>query len=128
VLTIALTGVLVAGVIGLLAGRLQNRADEPVPGSRSVVTFDVDAYDVLQPVEEAARALWYACNTTIPSHLESLTITAGGNGVATLEPAMGAHDRKRLTGCMHDATLDRIRGEVISIVDDLPADTGGPQQ
>ena len=118
-LPIVLTGVLAAVVIGLLAGRLQNRTDERVPGSRSVVTFDVDAYDVEQPVEQAARALWYACNQTVPSHLESLSIGEGGNGVATLTPAMGPHDRKRLTGCMHDATLDRIRGEVVSIVDDL---------
>jgi hypothetical protein len=120
VLTIVLTGALAAVVIGLLAGRLQNRADEPVPGSRSVVTFDVDAYDVQQPIEQAARALWYACNQTVPSHLESLSIGARGNGVATLSPAMGPHDRKRLMGCMHDATIDRVRGEVVSIVDDLP--------
>lgn len=116
-LPIVLTAVLAAVVIGLLAGRLQNRTDERVPGSRSVVTFDVDAYDVEQPVEQAARALWYACNQTVPSHLESLSIGEGGNGVATLTPAMGPHDRKRLMGCMHDATLDRIRGEVVSIVD-----------
>jgi len=120
VVTIVLTGALAAVVIGLLAGRLQNRADEPVPGSRSVVTFDVDAYDVQQPIEQAARALWYACNQTVPSHLESLSIGARGNGVATLSPAMGPHDRKRLMGCMHDATIDRVRGEVVSIVDDLP--------
>ena len=120
VLTIVLTGALAAVVIGLLAGRLQNRADEPVPGSRSVVTFDVDAYDVQQPLEHAARALWYACNQTVPSRLESLSIGAGGNGVATLTPAIGSHDRKRLMGCMHDATIDRVRGEVVSIVDDLP--------
>ena len=120
VVTIVLTGALAAVVIGLLAGRLQNRADEPVPGSRSVVTFDVDAYDVQQPIEQAARALWYACNQTVPSHLESLSIGARGHGVATVSPAMGPHDRKRLMGCMHDATIDRVRGEVVSIVDDLP--------
>ena len=120
VVTIVLTGALAAVVIGLIAGRLQNRADEPVPGSRSVVTFDVDAYDVQQPIEQAARALWYACNQTVPSHLESLSIGARGNGDATLSPAMGPHDRKRLMGCMHDATIDRVRGEVVSIVDDLP--------
>jgi len=119
-LPIVLTGVLAAVVIGLLADRLQNRTDEPVPGSRSVVTFDVDTYDAQQPIEQAARALWYACNQAVPSHLESLSIGEGGSGVATLAPAMGPHDRKRLTGCMHDATLDRIRGEVISIVDDRP--------
>ena len=39
VLPIVLTGVLAAIVIGLLADRLQNRADEPVPGSRTVVAF-----------------------------------------------------------------------------------------
>jgi hypothetical protein len=120
VLPIVLTGVLAAIVIGLLADRLQNRTDEPVPGSRTVVAFDVDTYDAAQPIEHAARALWYTCNQVVPSHLESLTIAAGGRGVATLAPAMGPHDRKRLTGCMHDATLDRIRGEVVSIVD-LPS-------
>ncbi len=60
------------------------------------------------------------CNQTVPSHLESLSIGEGGNGVATLSRRWVEHDRKRLTGCMHDATIDRVRGEVVSIVDDLP--------
>src|SRR5215207_7489181 len=120
IVPIVITGVLAAVVIGLLADRLQNRNDVLVPGTRSTVTFDVDVYDTEQPIDQAARALWYACNQTVPSSLESLRISDGGNGVATLTPAMGPHDRKRLTGCLHDATHDRMRGEVISIVDDPP--------
>jgi hypothetical protein len=119
-LVILLVAVLASVAVDTLRDRTQNRIDEVVAGSTSVVTFDVDTQRAPQPIAESARALWYACNQTIANRLVVLHIGDGGNGVATLSPALGPHERKRLTGCLQDATIDRVRGDVLGIVD-LPA-------
>ena len=124
-LVILLVVVLAAAVLDALRDRTENRFDEAVAGSRSVVTFDVDTYDAPQAIGESARALWYACNQTIANQLVELRIGDGGNGVATVSPALGPHERKRLTGCLKDATIDRVRGDVLGIVD-LPAASPSP--
>jgi hypothetical protein len=120
-LVILLVAVLAAAVVDALRDRTQNRLDEAIPGTRSVVTFDVDTYDAKQPIDQAARALWYACNQTVANRLVALRIGDGGNGVATLTPSLGPHERKRLTGCLNDATIDRVRGDLIAIVDEPAA-------
>jgi hypothetical protein len=116
-LVILLVAVLAAAVVDAVRDRTENRPDVVVTGSRSVVTFDVDTYDAQQPIAEAARALWYACNETIGNRLIFLRVGDGGSGVATVSPSLGPHERKRLTGCMTDATIDRVRGDVIRIED-----------
>jgi hypothetical protein len=118
---ILLVAVLAAAVVDALRDRTQNRPDAAVAGSRSVVTFDVDTYDAQQPIDEAARALWYACNQTVGNRRLDLRIGEGGSGVATVAPALGPHERKRLTGCLQDATIDRVRGDVVGIVDERAA-------
>jgi hypothetical protein len=122
-LIVLLVAVLAAAVVDAVRDRTQNRADAAVAGTRSVVSFDVDTYDAKQPIDEAARALWHLCNQTIENRVVELRIGEGGSGVATVEPALGPHQRKRLTGCMQDATIDRVRGDVESIVDS-PGPTG----
>ena len=119
-LVILLVAVLASVAVDTLRDRTQNRIDEVVAGSTSVVTFDVDSQRAPQPIAESARALWYACNQTIANRLVVLHIGDRGNGVATLSPSLGPHERKRLTGCLQDATIDRVRGDVLGIVD-LPA-------
>ena len=116
-LIILLVAVLAAAVVDGLRDRTQNRVDEAVAGSRSMVTFDVDTSDAQQPIVESAQALWYACNQTVANRLIALRIGDGGSGVATVSPALGPHERKRLTGCLKDATIDRVRGDVLGIVD-----------
>ena len=116
-LVILLVAVLAAAAVDALRDRTQTRVDETVAGSRSMVTFDVDTYDARQPIAESARALWYACNQTVGNRLITLRIGDGGSGVATVSPALGPHERKRLIGCLRDATIDRVRGDVLGIVD-----------
>ena len=114
VLVILVFFVLAAAVVDALRDRTENRTDAAVAGMRSVITFDVDTYDAEQPIAEVARALWYTCNETIGNRLVDLQIGDGGNGVATVEPALGSHARRRLTGCpagRHDRPRARRRGE-----------------
>jgi hypothetical protein len=112
---------LVAPLIGVgilaLRERTENRPDVAVPGAESVVRFQVDVYDASQPIDAVVQALWHVCNQTINSTLVDFDVADGDTGIATVTPALGVNQRRRLTGCLHDATIDRVRGEVLGITD-----------
>jgi hypothetical protein len=112
---ILLVAVLAAAAIDALGDRTQNRPDTLSPGTSSRIVFDVDTYDAEQPIEEAARALWYTCAQTIPNQLVSIDVADGGTAAAVVTPELGTHARKRMEGCLEDATIDRIRGDVLSV-------------
>jgi hypothetical protein len=109
--------VLAGGVAGL-ARATQNRPDVDVVGSSSEVRYRVHTkgYDP----ELAAVGLWAACQQVVDSYgSERLPIAFdddGGFGV-TVRPALGEHARKRLVGCIEDGTIDRVKGDVLSIID-----------
>jgi len=116
-LIFALAAPLIGVGIFALRERTENRPDVAVPGTESVVRFQVDVYDASQPIDAVVQALWHVCNQTINSGLVELDVADGGIGIATVTPALGVNQRRRLTGCLHDATIDRVRGEVLSITD-----------
>ena len=33
----------------------------------------------------------------------------------TIEPAIGEHGENRLVGCIEDVTLDRVKGQVVTV-------------
>ena len=116
-IVVLLLAVLGAAAVDALGDRAQNRPDTLNPGTSSRVVFDVDTYDLEQPIDQAARALWYTCGQTVPNQLVSIDVREGGTAEAVVTPELGTHGRKRVQGCLEDATIDRIRGEVLSIVD-----------
>ena len=109
VILIAVVGLL--GVIGL-AGFTQNRPDEPRPGSRTVVEFDVSTRGYRGGEASAAQALWSVCVATIPGETSQPVVGGDGEFTVTVTPAIGEHGRKRLVGCLEDGTLDRVIGHV----------------
>jgi hypothetical protein len=117
---VLLLAVLAAAAVDALGDRTQNRPDSLVPGSATRIVFDVDTYDAEQPLDQSARALWYACAQTVPNQIVSVDVTAGGMATAVVSPQLGEHGRKRIEGCLKDATIDRVRGDVLSI-EDVPA-------
>jgi hypothetical protein len=116
---VLLLAVLAAAAVDALGDRTQNRPDDPVPGTATRVVFDVDTYDAERPPDQSARALWYACAQTIPNQILSVDVGTGGTATAVVSPQLGEHSRKRIEGCLKDATIDRVRGDVLSI-EDLP--------
>ncbi|MGH9113599.1 MAG: hypothetical protein ACRDZN_15085 [Acidimicrobiales bacterium] len=121
-LAVAILGTL--GIVGL-AEVTQNRPDAVEAGTTTVVTFDVGTRDYQRGDEAAARALWAVCSSTVGGEVTTPVATAGGEGgddgaggdayTVTIAPAIGENGRKRLTGCLEDATLDRVMGHVRSI-------------
>jgi hypothetical protein len=97
--------------IGLVADATQSRPD-PSP-DRVTVELSVWARDARDGATEEAGALWAACRSRI--RLDRIEVTATGSGSArmVLTGVMGEHTRRRLTGCLEDATLDGVRAQVV---------------
>jgi hypothetical protein len=119
VLAVAVMGIL--GVIGL-AELTQNRPDPVEAGTATVVTFDVATRDYQRGDGAAAQALWAVCSATVGGEVTGLTspaeATADAGYTVSISPAIGENGRKRLVGCLEDATLDRVMGHVESMLTD----------
>jgi hypothetical protein len=116
VLVVSILGTL--GIVGL-AEVTQNRPDAAEAGTTTVVNFDVGTRDYQRGDDAAAQALWAVCSSTVGGEVTTPVATADGEGgdaySVSISPAIGEHGRKRLTGCLEDATLDRVVGHVRSI-------------
>ena len=116
-LAFALSAPLIGIGILVMREQLESRPDPMIPGTESVVRFQVDVYDAPQPLAAVVEGLWHTCSQTLASQLVELDVVDGGIGIATVAPALGPQQRRRLTGCLHDAVVDRARGQVLSITD-----------
>lgn len=67
----------------------------------------------------AAEALWTTCRWRMRRMVVDTEIQAVGDYrfEVTITPELGATGRRRLKGCIEDVTLDRIKGNVVSMVD-----------
>lgn len=67
----------------------------------------------------AAEALWATCRWRMRRMVVDTEIQAVGDYrfEVTITPELGATGRRRLKGCIEDVTLDRIKGNVVSMVD-----------
>jgi hypothetical protein len=109
--------VLAAGsVLGIdaLADLTQNRPDPVVDGTSTVVAFDVGTREYQGSDLDAATALWAVCAATVGGDKAGPTPSGDGFTI-TISPAIGENGRKRLLGCLEDATLDRVQGHVQSV-------------
>lgn len=104
--------------IGLLGDATQTRADSVGPDSRSEIVLDVSTKGYLQPASDGARNLWAACSGTTSRQLvEDPGIVEIGDSRFrfAVEPGLGDNTRRKLVGCLEDATIDRIQASVVSI-------------
>jgi hypothetical protein len=95
-----------------LAELTQNRPDEVPAGSTTVVEYHVTTRGYAQDL--AAVGLWATCQQTI-DHARSAEMPkpVGDDTYAVLvAPGLGEHDRRRLEGCLEDATIDRVSATV----------------
>lgn len=69
-------------------------------------------------VDVAASSLWSVCTGNIGWQDAVAPVrTSGGDFVAALRPSITADTKRRLEGCLNEATLDRVQGKVIRTVD-----------
>ncbi|MDQ3642270.1 MAG: hypothetical protein M3450_12605, partial [Actinomycetota bacterium] len=100
-----------------------DRPDRVLHGSRSEVVLEVRSRDRTGSDLLSAQGLWGACQGTVYQRLVEPGVSEMGDGRFKLqtEPALGEHAWRRLQGCLEDATLDRVKGHVVSKRDMAPA-------
>lgn len=120
---VALVAVLlVAGILGVdaLGDLTQSRPDRVAPGSRSEIVLEIDTRDYRQPVDDAAANLWGACSGIVRHQIDEeagfVPVEDGFEEVRFwVEPGLGPNAERKLVGCLEDATLDRVVGDVESV-------------
>lgn len=108
--------VLVATVAGLIAlsNATKFRGEQEAGTTR--VEFSVDTRNYHHDLEDAAASLWYACVGSVSWEDATHPVaTSAGTFVASIRPALGEDSRRRFRGCLEDASVDRIRGDVVDM-------------
>ena len=94
------------GIVGLLQ-LTKNEPDPIIPGSRSEVVLSVATKPPLTE-RQGAASLWAVC--LLRAHQHRL-----------VGPALGEHARRRIVGCLEDATIERVLGNVTDVRTRLPS-------
>lgn len=123
-LAVSLGAVAVAG-IDRLADATQTRPDHQPPGTYTEIVYSIEVHSYRQAPLLAAQAVWGTCAATVSSRLTAPIEDLGdGRYRIVVTPALGEHGRERVTGCLNDLTLDRVRSSLVRMARvDRPATT-----
>jgi hypothetical protein len=105
---------LIAAVaVDMIGDKTQTRPEVVRPGSTSEVVFSLRT-KMDRDRQMTANALWGACQGTVDSRVLDPGVVRLDESTfrITLAPELGHHARTRLTGCIEDATLDRVVADV----------------
>ncbi|BDU07038.1 hypothetical protein [Nocardia cyriacigeorgica] len=107
-LVLALLAVVAAAGITALSSSMKFETDRGPAGSRTVIGFRAESR---HPTPTPALRLWQEC-ASIANHVRLISGPTPHGQVWTvvLEPSLGPHTERRLTGCLDDLTVDGIRG------------------
>ncbi|MEU0205498.1 hypothetical protein ABZ235_06985 [Streptomyces canus] len=114
----ALVGGLVVGLADLTQTRDEDASDSAA--TSVVVQVDMRGTDMsAQRRSLAAEQVWERCRDSTSVPLRHATLGDLGDGLyaGVVRPALTAHDRMRLRGCLEDATLERAHLTVVGIGD-----------
>lgn len=130
--TLGLVVVAVATVVGLVvladATKFEGEIDE---SGVTEVQFAVDTRGYHHGLDNAATSLWNVCIGTVNwSEVSGPTAVGDGTFHAAVRPSLGEDTRRRLRGCLEDATVDKVRGHTISMdtTTDPPAAASGKSE
>lgn len=114
---LGLVVVLVATVVGLVALSNATKFEgEQEHGGTTRVEFTVETRNYHHDLEDAASSLWYACVGVVSWEDATHPVAVdAGRYVASIRPALGEDSRRRFRGCLEDASVDRIRGDVVGM-------------
>jgi hypothetical protein len=114
---LAVLAVATVGAVVLLQEATQTRPDPTLPGSSSTVAFEVTLHGFTSEADPG-ETLWGACQSSMSSQTTDFAYGEGPHGLryeATVTPALGEHAARHLEGCLEDATVDRIKGDVLDV-------------
>ena len=109
VLVLAITIV----VIALMADATQYTFERGRTGTTRVV-FRIETRGYHHDPGDAAVALWMPCVGAVGwTGITPPRAVGDDEYVAEVRPSLGEHASRRLRGCLEDAAVDRVRGDVI---------------
>jgi hypothetical protein len=111
---VAMVLVLAAGIV-VMREATQNRPDVIVEGSTTTLDFDVSTRRYRPGEPAAAGALWAVCSATVSGSRSPVPEPVAGHWRVWISPAIGEHGTSRLVGCLEDATIDRVQGDVLTL-------------
>jgi hypothetical protein len=116
VVAVAMLALLMVAAVDLIADATQSRPSARVVGATTVIDVAIDQRRP-RPAGEAAEALAVACQTTLraDSDVDVEALPSGHVGI-TVTPALSDLRRRRLFGCLQDATLDLVQARVVGWV------------
>lgn len=119
VAVIVFSGLVTVQAIDIVADATQTRADEVPSDVSTELTLHVRTKGRTAGVDATAEALWVACRNVLNRRVNATTpeVLAPNTYRFVLHPAIGSHARRRLEGCLEDATLDRTTGRVVSLLE-----------
>jgi hypothetical protein len=105
-------------LVDIVADATQTRTDQTLRGATEL-TLSVHVEGRSAGHDATAEALWVACRNTVNRAVEATPLTKIGPDIYrfVVSPALGDHARRRLEGCLEDATLDRTSAHVVALVD-----------
>jgi hypothetical protein len=111
-LVVALASV---GAVVALQSATMSRPDPVLPGSSSIVTFEVST-NGFPATADPGDALWESCQASMRSRTVAFASISPTAYEVTVAPALGKHSVRHLRGCLEDARLDRLQGTVTDVV------------
>jgi len=114
-LSLGIGAVVAAIVIVGLAEATQNRPDQVVPGSSTTIRFSVETRRFARGESAAASTIWAVCIATVGHAVSTMPEPMDDLWEVEVTPALGPHSRRRLVGCLEDATVDRVLADVVDI-------------
>jgi hypothetical protein len=102
--------------INLLAGATQSRLDtQEADTGITTVTLAIEQKNFEHTRTEVAEALWIICRNVAPpgAQLEQVGALADNHVRLVIDPALGELRRRRVFGCLEDATIDRVRVNIV---------------
>jgi hypothetical protein len=103
------------GAVVALQTATKSEPDAVLPGSSSIVTFEVST-NGFPATAEPGQALWGSCQASMRSRTVNFSAVSPTAYEVTVAPALGEHSVRHLQGCLEDARLDRLQGTMISAV------------
>jgi hypothetical protein len=108
------TLIAVAG-INMLADASESRPESIDAQQLTVIEVSIDQKRTQRPDAAVAEALWTACRNTLPPEAQLTdTVQSPGGVRLVIDRGLGELRRRRLFGCIEDATLELVSASVTS--------------
>jgi hypothetical protein len=109
--------VIVALAIHVIAEETQSRPDASTRPVETSILLEIDQRRP-SPVLDTAAALWVACRPVLPVRnrpVARLRTVADNQVLLTLRPGIRTLTTRRLTGCLGDTLLSKVRADVVEV-------------